>query len=399
MSLLAFSDTPPHLPDHPLVARYLQDMPQLNLYRTAELPAQADRLARRLAATPEGRRAVHPFYILAFEMKASEYPVDVIKIYEQDGLDVTRDTRGLAELAWRLERRGVTLDLIFCDNENSLTPWEFGDQKFKELYRSDAARARMPEVLREFDPSKLTFMSKEYHEWMIHLNRHAQRLKMNALRKALCDSGLLSPWAGKPGAGHPPTRSCNYNCFQTSFRCFDLNGWEIDWPAPEHGLIDGRTGCPVAYPSEKGFRYKDRAHHPIWNCFIDCLNHARSAAAVTDILPVIRDPIKARGQAKDTVDPGGRWLSDQLIGHLVRTGASRFMLFHVPCSAADDVALAEIFQKHEAAAIPATPLTGVGPRGAALPEIPMDVDEVVTGDWKTTYSEFLKWEPDRWVGP
>lgn len=394
MSLLAFTDTPPHVPDHPLVARYLQDMPMLNLYRAQELPAQAERIARQLEQTPEGRRAFQPFYILAFEMKASEYPVDAVAIYERGALDVTRDTQRLAELGWRLERRGIVLDLVFCDNENTLTPWELGDEPVRNIYKSDRAKARMSPELRGFDPTSLVFMSKEYHEWMIHLGRHAQAIKMDALRKALCDSGVLSPWAGRPGQAH--TRACNYNCFQTSFRCFDLNGWEIDWPEPSHGLIDGRTGCPVAYPSDKGFRYKDRAHHPLWNCFIDCLNHARSAAAVTDILPVIRDPMKARGQAKGTVDPGGRWLSDQLIGHLVRTGASRFMLFHVPCSAADDVAIAEILQKHEEAAIPTTPM---GPRGTALPEIPLDVDEVVTGDWKTTYSEFLKWEPERWVGP
>jgi hypothetical protein len=389
--LLAFTDTPLRANGNPLVDRYLQNMPMLNLYRAEELPAKAEQMAEELLRTPEGRRAMQPFYILAFEMKASEYRVDAVSIFERCELDVTRDTRALAELAWRLARRNVTLDLIFCDNENTLTPWELGQERFKAVYASDAARSRMPEELRAFDPGKLVFMSPEYHQWMMHLNRHAQKIKMSALRKALCDSGLLSPWAGRPGS--PQTRAANYFCFQTSFRCFDLNGWEYDLPEPQSGLIDGRTGCPVAYPGDRGFRFKDRAHHPIWNSFIDGINHARSAAAVSDILPVIREPLRARGQAEGTVDPGGRWLSDQLIGHLVRTGARWFVYFHPAATAADDIAIAEILDHHNADVSPTTPLTN------RLPEIPLDVDEVVTGSFRTTYADFLAKEPNRWAPP
>lgn len=79
---------------------------------------------------------------------------------------------------------------------------------------------------------------------------------------------------------------------------------------------------------------------------------------------------------------------EQLLGHAIRTGARRFMMFHPHASAADERAVAEILERHEDAA-PHDRVT--------LPEIPLDVDEIVTGDFRTDYSEFLRWEPDRWL--
>src|SRR5690606_30906797 len=114
-------------------------------------------------------------------------------------------------------------------------------------------------------------------------------------------------------------------------------------------LVDGRTSCPVAYPWAVGHRYRDRAHHPLWNSFIDCLNHARSAAAGSAILPVIREPLRPPGHDRRAVHPGARWIHEQMIGHLVRTGAERFMFFHPAAAEADDRALAEILERHDGA--------------------------------------------------
>ena len=281
--LLAFTDTPPLKAGNSagVVDRYLQDMPMLNLYRAHELPAQADRIAEQLLRTPEGRRAVQPFYIMAFALKASEYPVDALGIYERGWIDVSRDTAGLAELAWRLDRRGAKLDFIYCDNENDLTPWTLGQERFVEIYASAAARERMPARLREFDPAALRFMTPEYHEWMIHLGTYAQQIKIEGLRKALCDSGLMSPWSETGG-----TAAVNFFAMRTSFRLYDLNNWEIE----HQTLVDGRTSCPVAYTGGRGFRYKDKPHHPIWCSFVDGLNHARSAAATSEICLLYTSP-------------------------------------------------------------------------------------------------------------
>ncbi len=379
--VLIFTDSPP-LADHdPRVRRYMQDMPQLNLYRENELPAQADRLAAQLERTPEGRRAIHPFYILARQLKAAEYPVDAVGIYERGSIDATRDTAGMAHLAQRLAARGVRLDLVYCDCETDLTPWTLGDERLREVYRSPAARARMPERLREFDVERLKFMSAEYHEWMIHLVPYAESIRAAALRRAIVDSGLSEPpeWSDR-------TTLVNYHMFRTSFRVYDYNGWEIETKA----LVDHRTSCPVLYPGPRGHRYRDRAHHAVWNNLIDCINHCRTATATSRILPVIREHLRVQGQAAGTVDPGARWLMEQLLGHAIRAGADRFMMFHYLASAADDAAVAEIIERH-AEALP------VGDARPVLPEIPLDVDEIVTGDLRTGYSEFLEQEPDRWL--
>lgn len=376
-TLLAFTDAPPKAIGHPLVDRYLQDMPRLDINRPRDAPAKAAAITEQLARTPEGRRAFQPFYILVYGLRASEFPVDITRIYETGVIDVSRDVAVMAELGARLAARGVELDLVYCDNEDGLSPWNVGIERLKAVYRSPAALERMPERLRLFDVEKIKFPSPEYHDWLLHLGPYIEAIRVEALRKAIYDSGVADPASNR-------TAACNFHVIRTSFRVYDYNGWEIE----NRALIDGRTSCPVAYPGGSGQRHRGREHHAVWNSLIDCLNHARSAGAVSDIVPVVREALRRKDQPAGTVDPGGRWLLDQLIGHLVRTGASRFMMFHAHASAADDLAMAETLQRHEEAA-PATNPT--------LPEVPLDVDEVVTGDWRTTYSDFLRQSPDGWV--
>lgn len=375
-SLLAFTDAPPKAAGHELVGRFLQDMPRLDINRPREAATKAAAVADQLARTPEGRRAFQPFYILVYGLRASEPSVDITRIYETGVIDVSRDVAVMAELGTRLSDRGIELDLVYCDNEDGLSPWNVGIQRLKEVYKSPAARERMPQDLRSFDPETLKFPSREYHDWLLKLGPYVEGIRVEALRKAIYDSGVARPASAR-------TSACNFHVIRTSFRVYDLNGWEIE----NRALIDGRTSCPVAYPGGSGQRHRGREHHAVWNSFVDCLNYARSAGAVSQIVPVVREALRRRGQPADAVDPGGRWLLDQLIGHLVRTGASRFMMFHAHASAADDVAMAEILQHHDGAA------PGVNP---SLPAIPLDVDEVVTGDWRTTYSDFLRQDPDGW---
>lgn len=376
-SLLAFTDAPPRAAGHELVDRYLQDMPRIDINKPQQAPAQAQAISEQLARTPEGRRAVQPYYILAYGLRASEYPIDITRIYETGVIDVSRDVTVMAELDLRLANRGIDLDLIYCDNEDGLSPWSVGIERLKAVYRSPAALERMPERLRSFDVEHLKLLSREHHDWLLHLGPYIEAIRVEALRKAIYDSGVANPASNR-------TAACNFHVMRTSFRVYDLNGWEIE----NQALIDGRTSCPVAYPGGSGQRHRGRVHHAVWNSFIDCVNYSRSAAATSAILPVIREPLRRAGQAANTVDPGGRWLMDQLMGHLIRTGASRYMFFHAHASAADDIAIAEIMRDHEEA------LPGARP---VLPEIPLDVDEVVTGEWRTTYAEFLSQEPDRWA--
>lgn len=356
--------------------QYLQRMPLFDGYKDWTAADQARAIAEDLERTPPGRRAVTPFYILGRALKASEYPVDIVGIYERGSIDISRDVAALGHLGDQLRRRNITLDFLYCDNENDLTPWTFGLEKIQEVYRSRRARDRMPEAALRHDVDRLVFLTPEYHDWLLDFGEYANQLRIEALRKTLIDSGLLSPWSAR-------TDAMNFFTIRTSFLIYDYNGWEYR----NQTLVDSRTSCPVCMLSAAGHRYKGREHHPLWNSFIDVLNHARSGAASGPIAPVIREPLRAVGQPPGTVDPAGRWFMDQLIGHLIRSGADRFMFHHPGATPADDVAVAGMMRNHEHA-LAATPQT--------LPEITLDVDEVETGDFRTTYAEFLALGPERW---
>jgi len=374
--ILIYTDKPVVGTDE-LSRRYLQTMAFFNGYKRAEASKQAFELAEMLEKVPEGRRGLHPFYLLAFQLKLAEHPVDAVSIFERGEIDVSKDTETLGRLGEQLSKRGIVLDYIYCDNENDLSVWTLGDERIKEVYRSEKAKNRFPPAALRHDVSKLKFMTPEYHEWLLHFGSYAQQIKIEGIRKVLIESGLMSPWGER-------TMATNFYGVRTSFRIYDLNGWEYEWQT----LVDTRTSCPVCMPAPQGQRYAGRVHHRAWNSFIDLINHARSAGATGPINPIIREPFRVQGQAPGTVDPGARWYWDQLMGHLIRTGASTYMMFHEYATAADDRAIAEIVRGHEAALPAARPV---------LPEIRLDVDEVVTGDWRTTYSDFLRQEPDRWL--
>lgn len=374
-SLLIYTDSPVR-GRSAACRRYLQEMAFLNCFRRGQAAEQAVALAEMLAGVPEGRRAVHPFYLLGFEMKVEEYPVDAVGIYERGVIDSPGDVRTLGLLAEQLDRRGIALDLIYCDTEHDISLWTLGFERLRAVYRSEKALERMPPEARGFDLERMTLMSRECQQWLDAFGPYAQRIKIESIRKALIDAGLLPIFGDR-------TSAVNFYAIRTSFPVYDLNGWKLEWQT----LVDTRTSCPVCTPAGQGQRYAGREHHRLWNALIDTLNHARSSAACGPLVPVIREPFRARGQAAGTVDPGAAWLAEQLVGHLVRAGADRFMMFHAHATEADDQMYAEIASRHENA-IPGSLPT--------LPEIRLDVDEIVTGDFRTTYSDFLAREPDRW---
>ncbi|MCC6907016.1 MAG: hypothetical protein IT430_03665 [Phycisphaerales bacterium] len=376
--LIAFADRP-ILADDALSKRYLRAMGFLDAYKRSTARVQAVAIAEQMEREPEGMRAVHPYYVLGYEMKSDEYPIDVTAIYERGEIVASEDTRTCGYLGAELSKRGIELDLVYHDAETDLSPWSQGLKRIIDVYKSDAARERMPEDLRGYDVAKLKVMTPEYNEWIIKFGRYADRLKIEALRKITIESGLMSAWGER-------TAAVNFFNIRTSFTVHDYNGW----PYRQGTLVDDRTSCPVCFLTPQGQRYDRREHHRYWNSFIDLLNHARSGAAMGPFVPVIREaPRPKDGHIPGTMDRGGRWMLEHLMAHLIRTGARMYMYFHPACTAADDRSLAEVMDKH-AAALPATNPT--------LPEIKLDVDEVVTGGWKTTYAEFLEQQPDRWPG-
>lgn len=375
-SLIAYSDKP-ILGRDGLSSRYLQTMGFFNGYSRSTARSQGRSIAEQLAALPEGRRGVHPFYMLGYQLKAEEYPVDAVTIFERGEVDVREDVAAFGHLGAELSRRGIELDYVYCDVEVGLSPWTLGIQPIIEVYRSDAARARMPEELRGYDVSKLKSLTPEYAEWVTKFGVYADKIRDEAIRKIVIESGLMSPWGER-------TTAVNFNSLRTSFPIYDYNGWIYE----RRMVIHGRTSCPVCMPGPHGQRYDRREHHRYWNSLIDLINHARSAGACGEVSPVIREaPRPVEGHIAGTVDPGGRWFLDHLMGHLIRAGAHRFMYFHPAATAADDRALAEIMDKHAGALPKANPV---------LPEIRLDEDEIVTGDWRTSYAEFLEQKPERW---
>lgn len=381
--LLALTDSPLLDPQHPEVARYLQFTAFFNGYKVSQAREQAALLTEELDRTPPGRRTLQPFYILAFQMDWAKNPDAAIRALENGEIDVREETRTLAPLGHMLKDRGVTLDTIYCDNENDLS-WTLPRELLSRIYKNPRCRERFPAPLCDFDYDRLQFMSPEYHRWLIHWGNYAQKIKINALRKVLIESELLP-------LSLSPTTATNFNALRTSFRVYDYNGWEIEY----QDLIDHRTSCPVCMIGPQGQRYQNRQHSPWWNGFIDALNHARTCAARGPILPVIRECARPRDTTHPPAlrtppaepHPTAPWLVDQLIGHLIRTGARTFMFFHAHVTRADEYAVAAAMKRHEHAAPAALP---------TLPEIPLDVDEIVTGDFRTTYSDFLKQRPDEW---
>jgi hypothetical protein len=172
-------------------------MPVFDGYKRAEASSQAVRIARTIADTPEGRRAVLPFYTLAYQVKSSAHVVDLPAIFERGEIDVSGDVQALAQLGERLSQRGVALDLVYFDSEAGVSPWDHGMEVFEAVYRNTKARERLPAGVRDADVKSLKFGTPEYKDWMVKFWKYADDLKAQALRKVAIESGLLSPWGAR----------------------------------------------------------------------------------------------------------------------------------------------------------------------------------------------------------
>lgn len=337
----------------------------------ASMRARVDQQIEQLLARPDGERAIMLWWLLVYEL----YPdrgADPIAVFERGEVDVRRTLAMLKPLSRALKRRRIPIDLIHIDNEGGFSFYNLGSEWIRRILRSPRARSKMPPEVAAVNPDHLHYDHPNFVNAKAIWDSYAERLHYDALRKVVVESRMFYV---KPGPGIPVMKpsAVNFWAVNPTWPIYDYNGWRLNYTS-----LDGRSSGPSSYVGNYGTRYThpSRIHHPIWNNFIGMLNQVRSCLGRPNsvVHPVINDPLNCHP-----------WIYEQMIAHMVRCGINwtqnrcAFIYWNANAPSVNDPIVAEIMQRHDLAV----------PIQRNLPEIPLDVDVVQTGDYVTTYEDFL----------
>lgn len=275
----------------------------------------------------------------------------------------------------RIANAGGAVDRVVLDYEGGYTLWHMGEMrvaKMASILGDRAARSRLPEIVREQKPEAFASSSRARAAYIAY-NAYAYEQRARALAEM-----IIAPARAVFGDA---LRASNYNDARPRFEVYDRNGWPIVTAAC------GTDDSPELYLLRGGNRYKNRAKHPRWNRFIDCLNHARASAHNARLSPWISPPGYQRlGKAPDA-DP---YLWTAMLLHLLHMGVRDFILWNPKAL----TGYREDTQQMDAAFAALAETFGVG-EGLRdnLDPIELDADEVTTGAFTTSYEDFLDHVP------
>lgn len=341
--------------------------------RYGSIRMMKDRLATQIAklqAAPQGERAIMLWWLLTHETYVAK-GADPMAVYETGKVQTARSIEMLKPLGDELDRLGIPIDLIFIDNEGGYGYYDMGQRWIRKVMRSSRARAKMPAATREVNPEDCVPSSPRFVEAVNAWDVYALKLKYDALRKVTTQSGLFDVRLPGSNTLMKPS-SVNFWSMNPTFKIHDFNGWELN----NSTCLDGRSSGPQCYLGMNGSAYTPYQHHWLWNEFITYLNHVRSCLGKPNsvVHPVLPHPLRCSA-----------WLQEQMIAHMVRNGINyttnkcAFLYWNAYSREQNDAIMAEALQRHDL----------FYPLQRRLPEIQFDVDQVTTGDFTTTYADFL----------
>lgn len=331
-----------------------------------------DRLAdqiRKLEQAPVGDRAIMLWWLLTHELYTAK-GADPVAIYEKGVVPTARAMAMLKPFSDEIKKRGITLDLIFIDNEGGFGAFDMGIRWVRKVMRSPRARAKMPREVAALNPDHLDQRSPHFPVARTIWDRYAYKLKYDALKRVVTHSRYFEVRPSRSATPVSPS-AVNFWSVNPAWPIYDYNGWFL-----ENTSLDGRSSGPQCYIGTGGSAYARRVHHRLWNDFINLLNNVRSCLGKPGSVahPVLPHP----GYCHP-------WIQEQFIAHNVRAGINwsqnrcAFIYWNAHGQNTNDPIMAAALQRHDLAY----------PLRRDLPEIPFDVDEVTTGDYTTTYADFL----------
>lgn len=372
-NLRVFSENPPRDPAIiemvDISTFYLKESSYYGALRWSRqrVPQIIDKLLRM----PVGERAVEMYYLLAYETYPSK-GADPLAVLEKGSIDVSRTIALLKPISQELKRRRIPIDVMFIDNEGGFGVHDLGKARLKRIFRSARVRRLMPPECRTINPDDFEQGRPNYFDATTKWDAYVRRIKYDALRKVLFESGLFDI---KATAGGPILRpsAVNFWSVAPSWPIYDYNGWR-----QEYTSLDGISSGPSCYVGTSGSLFQNRVHHWIWNSLIQNLNQVRSCLARPNarVHPVVCNPSFCHP-----------WIWEQGVAHMVRSGISwtgggrnAFLYWNANSASTEDPIAAQIWARHDLQVAPQR----------NLPEIPLDVDVITTGDWTTTYEDFLE---------
>ncbi len=357
----------------------IQKMPQHSGWYISSQPEdipiiaeqQATRMCDLMAALPQGKRVVFLRGVLRYE-SYSTAGADPMYLFENGGVKLSRSISMLRPLGRELRRRGMHLDGVWTDNEGGATTWSIPYETLLAVLRSPKARSKMPPGVRALREEMFGYGHPNYRNAIVTFNRWAELLMYRSLRGVMVTSGIFcSPPSGGGAPEQPPTG--NFNVSAPTWPVFDYNGWPIF-----SFSLDGRTSSPSCYLTYGNRHTYGRVHDPRWNALADTVNMYRSCMHRPGgmVWPTIAWP-----------NVQHQWIFEQMIAHTTRAGVNYtgggcgYIYWREPYinAAVEDPLMVQIFNRHDQ---PWAPQWN-------LPEIPLDSDSFTTGDFTTTYADFL----------
>lgn len=332
--------------------------------------ARVPQIIERLLQRPPGERAVEMYYLLSFDTY-DDKGADALAVLEKGYIDVTGTVALLKPISNELKKRRIPIDLMYVDNEGGFGYFTLGKARLKRIFRSARARRLMPPECRAINPEDFDQNSPNFFSAVTTWDAYARRIKYDALRKVIFGSGLFDIKQRPRGPIVRPS-AVNFWSVAPTFPIYDYNGWR-----QEYTSLDGISSGPSCYVGTPGSLFQRRIHHWKWNSLIQVLNQVRSCLgrANARVHPVISNP--------GLCHP---WLWEEMIAHMVRSGITwtggrnAFIYWNANSPTTQDPLAAQIVARHDLYVEPQR----------NLPEIPLDVDTITTGDWTTTYEQFLE---------
>jgi hypothetical protein len=291
--------------------------------------------------------------------------IDPVADFERGHVLPDWEIARLKPLGDAIKGAGLKVDYIYLDVENIYGYWTLPADVRRRILKSPAARAFFPAHLREMteggvEPSDLSRPATR--DYVQRLNAHGQSLCVRAIEQVLKGSGVATT----------TTTVINFNTTKPGgFPIYDPNAWiSVGDSVPDH-----LTSSPCLYLATGVHRFPPPklSKDPLWNAFIEDINKVRSLVHLGPVIPTMQTC--QRTPARD-------WLVEKTIGHVLRTGVTTIDLFNpAECKNGGEEAFANWIVMHRDHASATRQL---------LKEVPLDADEVRTGDFVTVYEDFVK---------
>ena len=275
--------------------------------------------------------------------------------------------------------------MIVCDEELGWSYWgtallnhQPNRAAFEKIYADRMIRAKMPPSLLALSPRDFDGSSRHFHRAVIEYTNWTCQMVSDALRAVVLDSATQI-------FGITPAAS-NFDQANTSFQIYDPNGWER---FSDPGRLFSNWSSPALYLVPGNRHDFGRKKHPCWNRFLDNLNAVRSCIAgniAPQVAPWISNPSYSGDGPHAHRNPDSmRWLWSEQLRHTHATGVETFLFWNpedvrTPNAIADNQFASQLF----------TDLSARPTSRHVLSEIPLDADQVISGNYITTYSEFEK---------